>query len=153
MVRSIGFEMKTGECRYCVIEGEGPSLSYVMHGVRYTKNEVVSDLMDKLRNTFSEILSEFRPDVVGYRVAISSPPSIKKVEQYPHLYFSYGILNLVAHDMQVPVKMFHNNSFTAKFFGVKGDKFDVCDQLIGVHPPNWDQQTRWAALAAIGALK
>ncbi|GAA0593733.1 hypothetical protein [Caenispirillum bisanense] len=154
MVAVVGIEMKQGEVRYCVLDGTRQSPTFVEHGVKHFGLPAEApELMDFFRQTFEEIINTYKPEAVGYRIALSVPPSVKKAEQYPYLYFSCGMLCLICHDNNIPATMFNGNSFGAAFFGgAKGNKMTLCDGIVGQHPPKWDDSARMAALAALGVL-
>lgn len=159
-MKAIGFELKSEQVRFCVLQGTRNAPTYVIHGIRDFRNPIeTSELMNFMRQTFTELFDKYSPDAAGYRLAMSIHPSIKKADQYPSLYFSYGIMNLLAHDRRIQTTMFNSNSFTPAFFGMKSekgkkpDKNKACDEILGLHPPHWDDSTRLAALSALGVLK
>lgn len=150
----LGVEMKQEQLRYCVLDGTRRAPNFLKHDSRSFRLPMgATDMMDFMRHTFEELIDQWRPIRIGYRVAMSNGKAIKKIDQYSYLYFSYGILNLVAHDRQLPTKLFLTSSFSSKFFGEKGERAELCDRILGRHPPNWDEAARMAALAALGVLK
>lgn len=149
----LGLELAQSKLYFCLLSGDQKHPIFLKHGIRdFSAGQPATELMNFFNHTFSEIIDEYSPQKIGYRVAMSAGPSIKKIDQYPYLYFSYGILNLIAHNKNIPTTMYNTNSFTAAFFGRKGDKKTICDELIGIHPPNWNDSARMAALSAYGIL-
>lgn len=144
-MRSIGFNITKGRLWYCVLEGSRVTAELVYHS--YEKFDVEQPhplLTNYFKQAFKEVVEKHKPDIIAYRMSLEG-----KKKSIPYLYFSFGVLNLLAHELEMPIFSTISQTFSAKALGARGDKFAVCDQLIAAIPAiKWNNDYRYAALAA-----
>jgi len=149
----LGFDVERARIHICILSGSRSSPTFIAHECRnFSSKTCVPELMNFFRHTYEEIIKEHHPEAIGYRVAMSHGHSAKSLDQYPYLYFGYGLLNLVAFEREIPIRLFTVMSFNKSFFGQDGSRSELCDNLLGTHPPHWNESARSAALSALGAL-
>jgi hypothetical protein len=85
---------------------------------------------------------------MAYRVSLDA----NSADQVAYLTFPFGILNLVAHDLSLPISEYVSQSFSKKALGFTGNKFEACDEMIAGSPDKWGDPEKLAALAAWMAL-
>lgn len=145
----VGFNISKEKISYCLLEGPKASCRLIFHGVeKFNASQPIPEMTNYFREAFSEIINRHKPDGIAYRMSLEG-----KKASIPYLYFSFGILNLIAFEQGKPVSQSISQSFSAKSLGRKGDKFAVCDDLIADIPDSkWTNEHRYAALAAWMAL-
>lgn len=105
----------------------------------------VPALMDWYDTQFAAILDAQTPDRIAYRLTLEP-----KKEQLFTSEFPFGILNLHAYKRGIPITNIVPRSFVASKLGLaKGkDLLSYCDDVLGMHPPYWDANQKYAILAA-----
>jgi hypothetical protein len=144
-----GFNIAKSKLSYCTVAGTKASAQLVNKACeKFSPEQPAPQLVNYFKQAFSEIIGREKPDSIAYRISFEAVKA-----SIPYLHFSFGILNLVAHDLQVPIVETNGSTFSARALGIKGDKFESCDKLInGVPSSNWNNEYRYAALAAWMAL-
>lgn len=144
-MRALGISIKKNELRYCVLEGTRDTPLVVLSDRdRFKPDQSRPALADYFKQAFTEIMTKTKPDVVGYRLSID----VSRADQIAYMCFPFGILNLLCHEGAMPVREFTHHGFTQKALGRPGNKFDVCDEVLGVYGSFWDNDQRFAALSA-----
>jgi hypothetical protein len=115
---------------------------------QFDANKPRKELANYFKQTFGEAISRTGPDRLAYRLSLDA----KSADQIAYLSFSFGILNLIAHDLDLPIKEFCSQAFTKSALGYQGDKFEACDDRIADRPSRWATPEKLAALAAWLAL-
>jgi hypothetical protein len=71
-------------------------------------------------------------------------------EPIVHILLPYGILYLLAHHRKIPVSSYVSANYVASRLGLpKGTNiYTHCDDVLGSHPPYWDNNQKHAVLAA-----
>jgi Holliday junction resolvasome RuvABC endonuclease subunit len=148
-LRSLGFNICKARLCYSLLEGKKKSATLLSKGYeKYDPEQPLPEMANYFKQTFKEVIDREKPDIIAYRLSLEA-----KKASIPYLHFSYGILNLVAHEISIPIEQTISQTFSAKALGKKGDKFEVCDQLISNIPEQkWNNDFRYAALAAWMAL-
>jgi len=148
---SIGLNLAKGDLYYTCLEGTlgKPTLlgkGKLSFNVKWSTQEQ-AEWFDK---NFRALFSKYKPEVIGYRVSTS----IGKDDQYQYLIFPWGVLNLVAQDLKLSSKFLTTRKFTARFFKQPKpfNRFHFVDTIVGEHPPNWNDNQRLSALAALSNL-
>jgi len=134
-----------GAVWHCVLEGTRSAPTYVSHSKdRFDADKPRKELANHFKQTFGETISQTRPDRLAYRLSLDA----NSADQIAYLSFSFGILNLLAHDLDLPIREFCSQAFTKSALSYQGDKFDACDERITNRPPKWGNPEKLAALAA-----
>ena len=145
-MRVLGLHAHKGALRWAVVEGTRQNPTYVAHGRLVTPDPTqVPALMDWYESQFIRLIEDYTPDKVAYRLTLDPDK-----EQLFYAEFPFGVLNLLAHHRGFPVTCLTSRSFTpsrlakAKGIDIKAE----CDTVLGVHPPHWDDNQRYAVLMA-----
>jgi Holliday junction resolvasome RuvABC endonuclease subunit len=148
-VSALGFNIKKGELWHCVLSGTRREPVYVSHNRdRFDPDQPRTALANYFKQTFGEVISRTTPDRLAYRVSLDA----NSADQVAYLTFPFGILNLVAHDLSLPISEYVSQSFSKKALGFAGNKFEACDEMIAGSPDKWGDPEKLAALAAWMAL-
>ena len=101
--------------------------------------------MDWYETQFNLILDQSAPDRIAYRLTLAP-----KKGQLFTASFPLGILNLLAHQRNLPITSYVSGNFTASRLGLpKGtDIYAHCDTVLGTNPPYWDKNQKHSILAA-----
>jgi hypothetical protein len=145
-MKSLGIHLAKSQLRYAVLEGTKDSPVLVAKDRLITVDPGnVPALMDWFDTQFRSILDQHSPDSIGYRLTLEP-----KKEQLFTSEFPLGILNLLAHQRQLPISDYTPLSFVGSRLGLakKADLFAHCDEVLGEHPPYWDKNQKCAVLAA-----
>jgi len=145
-VAVVGVHLHKDFMRYAVLEGTKQSPVLVAKDRLKTPDPSdVPALMDWYETQFAKLLSDHKPDRMGYRLTLNPDKS-----QLMHSEFPLGVLNLLAHKMSIPVCPYTAQSFTPSKLGLsRGTDLQVhCDSVFGTHPPYWDNNQKYAVLAA-----
>ena len=142
---AVGFNISKDKISYVVILGNRNSCKVLFHSVeKFDSSQPIPEMANYFKEAFAEIITKHKPDRISYRMSLES-----KKANIPYLYFSYGVLNLLAYEKGIAITQTISQSFSAKELGHKGDKFTVCDQIIDDIPSSkWNNDHRYAALAA-----
>ncbi len=145
----LGFSIQKGELHYCVLDGSRASPIYVDHGVhRFDPAQSRTALANFFKQTFKEVVDRVHPTKLAYRLSLVATSA----DQFAYLAFPFGILNLIAHEVELPIEEYTSQSFTKRALGFTGDKHEACDAKIAGFPSAAKKETRSAALAAWMAL-
>jgi hypothetical protein len=148
-VKAVGFNISKGRLHYCVLEGHRPSAKLVLRAYeKYDPEQPLPQMANYFRQAFQGIIDREKPSAIAYRMSLEAVKA-----SIPYLLFSYGVLNLVAYETELPIVQTISQTFSAKALGMKLDKFEACDKLInGIPSEKWNNDYRYAALAAWIAL-
>jgi hypothetical protein len=148
-MKSIGFNISKERLSYCILEGTKSSCKLAFRAYeKFDAGQPLPEMMNYFRQTFSELLSRHEPDIIAYRMSLEG-----KKASIPYLCFSYGILNLLSYEQEIPIVQTISATFSKKQLGREGDKFEVCDEIIDDIPSEkWNNEYRYAALAARSGL-
>ena len=151
-MKSLGFNIDRGRLRYVVLTGSLAAPEFMARGhVDHDPGMPLPERMAWFQKTFESILTEHRADRIGYRMHWSAKMTQEQVATF---HYPWGLLNLLCGERRVEILEATSAQLTAKRFSLpKGSKpMEICDSLIGSHPPHWDQAQRYAACAAWFAL-
>ena len=147
-MKILGFNISKARLAYCLVEGSKSNASLIDHGYeKFDPIRPIPEMANYFKQTFSELIKKSEPYGIAYRMSLES-----KKDSISYLLFSFGILNLVAHEQGLAIHQTISQTFSAKALGMKGDKFVVCDQLLKGLPSTWDNNYRYAALSALVSL-
>lgn len=150
-MKTIGFYIAKGQLRYAVLQGprNKPKLVIKERLVTVDPDDVPA-LMDWYDTQFSTLLNKHTPDSIGYRLTLEP-----KKEQLFTSEFPYGILNLQAHKLSIPITPYTPQSYVSSKLSLPKTTilYDYCDTVLGTHPPYWDDSQKHAVLAAWFELK
>lgn len=150
-MKTIGFYLAKSQLRYTVLEG-ARSAPTLVHKERLVTIEPgnVPALMDWFDTQFGSILSQHRPDAIGYRLTLEP-----NKEQLFTTEFPCGILNLHAYNNRIPIMEYTPQAYVGSKLGLPKAAclFDHCDHVLGSHPPYWDKSQKYSVLAAWFELK
>ena len=150
-MKTIGFHLAKAQLRYSVLEGSR-SAPVLIHKERLVTIEPgdIPALMDWFDTQFNAILSQYSPGAIGYRLTLEP-----KKEQIFTSEFPYGILNLQAHKLGIPITAYTPQAYVSSKLGLpkSTDLYDHCDTVLGSHPPYWDDAQKHSVLAAWFELK
>lgn len=148
-MKALGFNIVKGVIWHCVLEGTKDTPVYLSHGRDlFDSDSPRTELANHFKQTFVETISRVEPGRLAYRLSLDG----KSAKQIGYLYFSFGILNLIAHDSSLAIKEFSSQAFTKRALCHAGDKFAACDERIVNSPASWKNPEKLAALAAWMAL-
>ncbi|HEX4712369.1 hypothetical protein [Phenylobacterium sp.] len=107
--------------------------------------------IQKARNLFTSAIQTFQPDRLGCVLSMNA----NSQAQLAGLLLPFGTLNGCALDANKPCVEFISPNFSKRFFSKDDITFSnwktACDDLIGIHPPNWtDQEYKQLGLLMIG---
>jgi hypothetical protein len=145
-VRVLGIHLAKGQFRYALLRGTKDAPLLVEKGRLVTTDPgQVPQLMVWYDSQFQQLLNRLTPDKIAYRVALSP-----RKEQLFTSEFPFGILNLFAARLNVPIIPYTPQTFVASKLGLpKGTDLSVaCDKAFGLHPPHWDVHQKYAVLVA-----
>ena len=145
-MRVLGLHLHKGALRFAVVEGTRQNPQLIASGRLVTPDpEQVPALMDWCDSQFRRLIDDYGPEHVAYRLTLDPDK-----EQLFYAEFPMGVLNLVAHQRDLPVNCLSSKSFTPSRLGMgKGtDLYDECDRVFGEHPPYWDSNQKHAVLMA-----
>ena len=144
-MKILGFNIAKGRLTYCLIEGPKTAATLLDHGYeKFDPARPIPDMANYFKQTFCELIKRGQPDQISYRMSLEA-----KKDSISYLLFSYGILNLIAHEQGLHIAQTISQTFSSKALGAKGDKFQICDQLIKAPKSSWDNNYRYAALSAL----
>lgn len=89
---SIGFAIKKNELWYSVLEGTNDQDVNIIECKKHNfqSSENAKDLMFTFKNLFSEIIGQYSPNNVVYKLSLDT-----KKDQIPYMHFSLGVLALI----------------------------------------------------------
>lgn len=144
-MRALGFNIKKGELHYCLLQGTRAAPQYVAHGKQnFEASQKKPHLANHFKQAFNELILHHNPSSLAYRLSLEA----KKADQYSYLCFSYGILNLIAFEREIPIFEYTTQSFSKKALHTASDKWAACDEKIADAPNNWKNETKLSALSA-----
>ncbi len=150
-MKSIGFDLEKGAIRFCCLEGtfQNPSLLY-KEKRPLNPNTPIPEYMDRFESFFSEFLTKYSPERIGYRLVMPM-----RKEQVYNLVFPYAILNLLAKKNDILIYEYVKQNFApSKFALTKGvNLYEHCDKVFGVNSPHWDIAQKNAILSAWLSMK
>lgn len=145
-MKVLGIYIATGQFRYAFLEGTkaAPALLAKDRLVTIDPSNV-GELMSWYESRFIRLLDEHKPDRIACRLTLEP-----KKDQLFTSCFPYGILYLLAHQRKIPVSSYVAQNYVPSRLGLpKGtDIYAHCDQVLGLHPPYWDNNQKHAVLAA-----
>jgi hypothetical protein len=145
-MRVLGLHILTGQLRYAVLEGTKNSPTLISKDRLITTDpDNVPELMDWYDTQFRHLINTLRPKRLSYRLTLEP-----KKDQLFCSEFPYGVLNLIAHQMALPISSYSSKAFTPTRLGLpKGtDLYAHCDAVFGEHPPYWDKNQKNSILVA-----
>lgn len=154
VMRSIGFHASKGTIRFVVVEGVSASPVVITHERRPLQLQKDRPaFVRNAKNLIGNVLATFAPDRVAYILSMDA----KSQDQVAGLIMPFGALNGCALESEIPCAEFIAANFSKSFFLKNGavwhgDRYKSADSVLGIHPPNWTNSERLAAMAAWGAL-
>jgi hypothetical protein len=153
-VKTIGFHASKNTIRFVVLEGNRAQPIVVAHDRRPL--QLLPDrpqYIQNARNLFSNVIATWAPDCLAYVLTMNATSQ----DQLAGLVLPFGALNWCAGESGKPCYEFIAQNFSKTFFTKHsiqwpGDKYKASDTVVGVHPPNWTDSERLAALAAWGSM-
>lgn len=145
-MRSLGIALQKNFMRYSVLEGTKAAPVLIHKGkLSTTSPDEIPELMDWFDTQFSRLISEFRPDIIGYKLTLRP-----ELEQIHTLSFPFGLLNLIAHKNGITIKEFSTAGITPNKLNLpKGtDLHQYIDSTIGIHAPHWDSTQKDSVLVS-----
>ena len=145
-MKVLGIHIATGQLRYSVIEGSKTSPTLVAKKKLLTPDpKNAPELMDWYESQFGLILDQYSPDKIAYRLTLNPMKDQLVTSSFP-----LGVLNLLAHDRNLPIKSYVSGNFVASKLGLmkKTDIYKHCDQAFGINPPHWDKNQKHSILVA-----
>ena len=142
----LGVHIATGQLRYSVLEGTKANPVLVSKDKLPTPDpNNPPALMDWYETQFHLILDQSAPDRIAYRLTLAP-----RKEQLFTSSFPLGILNLLAHQRNLPITSYVSGNFVASRLGLpKGtDIYAHCDTVLGINPPYWDTNQKYSILVA-----
>jgi hypothetical protein len=153
-VRTIGFHASKGIIRFVVLEGQTLSPTVVLHERRpLTLIDDRPEFIQNARNLFVNVVSTYSPDSLAYVLSMNAETR----DQVAGNVLPFGALNVCARDKSLSCEEFIALNFSKNFFTNRGvswltNRYKSADALLGIHPPNWTDSERLAALAAWAVL-
>ena len=89
-MNNIGIAIYKNEIYYCVFDTEERTL--IKGALNYNIDS--STLMSDFRNLFIEIINNYQPSLIAFKVSID----IRKLTQYKYMYYPLGILGLLCEE-------------------------------------------------------
>ena len=145
-MKVLGVHIATGQLRYSVVEGPKASPNLVIRDKLQTPDpQDAPQLMDWYESQFNLILDQCSPDRIAYRLTLAP-----KKDQLVTSIFPLGILNLLAHQRNVPIVSYVSGNFVASKLALpRGtDIYAHCDNVFGDNPPYWDKNQKHSILVA-----
>ena len=145
-MKVLGIHIATGQLRYAVLEGTKSTPTLLAKDKLLTTDPSnVAELMDWYESQFLHLLDQYNPDRISCRLTL-----LPKKSQLFTSCFPYGILYLMAHHRNIPVSSYVSANYVASRLGLpKGTNiYAHCDDVLGCHPPYWDNNQKYAVLAA-----
>ena len=142
----IGIHIAKEQLRYAVLEGSKDSPTLIAKDRLVTTDpNNVPELMDWYDSQFRQLLTNYLPKRIGYRLILEP-----KKDQIFFSEFPLGILNLLAYQSEIPITPYTARAFVASRLSLpKGtDLYKHCDATFGAHPPYWDKYQKNAVLVA-----
>lgn len=142
----LGIHLLKNELRFSSLTGSRSSPILKAKGRILTTNPNDAPvLMDWYDSQFRQLITNHRPDSISYRLTLSP-----KKEQLFTSSLPLGLLNLLAHQLQIPINFYTPPQFSAARLGLpKGtDIYAACDTAFGTHPPHWDKNQKNSILCA-----
>jgi Holliday junction resolvasome RuvABC endonuclease subunit len=145
-MKVLGIHIATNQLRYAVLDGTRAVPRLVDKDRLSTPDPAnVAALMDWFESQFIRLLDQHTPDRIACRLTLSP----KKNQLFTSC-FPFGVLYLLAHHRNIPVVPYVSGNYVASRLNLpKGTNiYAHCDQVLGVHPPYWDDNQKHAILAA-----
>jgi hypothetical protein len=145
-MKVLGIHLAKGQFRYALLDGTKEAPILLEKGRLLTVEPAdVPKLMAWYDSQFRQLLDRLTPDKIAYRIALSP-----RKEQLFTSEFPFGILNLFAHQRNLPIVPYSPLSFVASKIGMpKGtDLSKACDVTFGTLPPYWDIHQKLSILVA-----
>lgn len=145
-MRVLGLHILTGQFRYTVLEGSKNSPTLVSKDRLVTTDpNNVPELMDWYDTQFRQLINTHQPERLSYRLTLEP-----KKDQLFCSEFPFGVLNLIAHRLALPVISYTSKMFAPSRLGLPKvtDLYAHCDTVFGGHPPYWDKNQKNSLLVA-----
>lgn len=98
-LKVLGISLRKGELYYTVIEGENQRQAAIVELKRMkVRDYEASELMVWFESSFRELITEFAPDKVAYKLQLDT-----NKEQMTYLQFPLGVLNLICGQLHIPI--------------------------------------------------
>lgn len=147
----IGFSFLKQQVRYTVLDGTKNQPVFVgKDKSEYGADLTPTELSVWLSRNISETLNRIKPEKVLYRLSWS----FKKQAQCYSLIYPCAILEIECFNLNILCHGFGHQALTNNSLGFpRGvDTQSHCTQLLGNHPPYWDNHQINSALAAIAGM-
>lgn len=147
-----GFNFQKGRFRVVVLERVGSSITFRSRkAVTIDPDLLLPELAERYVVNFRGLCDEIRPSLIAAHQIYKVETVDASVTQVMPL----GLLALVCHDKDIPLKVYNLQSFRSgvSFGLLKNQKpIEEIDAIFGEHPPYWDDIHKKALLAAWRAL-
>lgn len=142
----LGISLETKGFRYVVLSGSKAAPEFVDKGKVALDYPNIGECLDGYETSFQTLVSKFSPERIGVKLTLDA-----KKDQIRHWYYPYALLHKMAYDQNIELHEFIPGNFVASKFGFpKGaNVYEHVDKVIGTHPPHWDKNQKYAALAAM----
>lgn len=120
-MRCLGFAIKKGEIWYAVLDGDKKTNSQIIFTGKhlFRAESCDTDLMMDFYNLFDEILTQYCPDKIAYKLHLES-----NLKQIPYMHYSLGVLNYLCKLKMKPTASRSGKWITA----AKNKKINECIQ-------------------------
>lgn len=145
---TIGFNFTSSDIYYVAVSGTLNAPTFIAKNkISLPANFDVPTTVDWFENELTAIINNINPDQVSYRLTINNITN-KYVQ---NVYYGQAILNLLCHRQQIGIC--HTSPAS-----VKPGKFNqpketnlknYVDNVLGTHPPHWNNNMRNSALVAL----
>ena len=145
-MKVLGIHIATGQLRYSVLDGTKAVPSLVAKDKLQTPTpQNVPALMDWFETQFDMILNQHSPDKIAYRLTLGP----RKPQLFTSI-FPFGILNMQAHQKNLPIVSYVSGNYVPSKLGLPKDTdlYTHCDNVLGTNPPHWDKNQKYSVLAA-----
>lgn len=145
-MKILGIHLAKSQLRYAVLDGSVDSPTLLAKGRLVTVDPAnVPALMDWFDTQFRALLDQHQPDKIAYRLTLDPTKVQLFTSEFP-----LGILNLHAHQRGLPIVSYTPRSFVGSKLDLKkgADLSAHIDAVFGTHPPYWDNNQKYAILAA-----
>ena len=144
---NIGFNFATSDFRYAVLDGtfDDPNL-LEKNKILYPEGMDIVAMTGWFETQIDLILDKYETSNVSYKI----PLTLKATKHIQNSIFPLGILNLSCQKKNIPINFYTSQGINGSKFGLpkKTNVYNYTNEILGTHPPYWDNSTKNAVLIA-----
>lgn len=145
---TLAFTFSTNSLYYVALTGTKAAPAFhSKNKITLPANHTVPQTVNWFENQLENLLNNIQPDKVSYKLTINNVTN----NMVHNCYYGQAILNSLCHKKTIHITHTSPASIVPSKFGLpkNADLYTHLDNLIGAHPPHWDNKMKDAALIAL----